>query len=301
MVMITKLDQMFDVLRKKPSKHLVAAYANDRHTVAAVEMARSMGLVEATLVGDRDAIQKSCKEEKIDPSVFNIVHEKEDMQAARTAVDLINEGRGDLLMKGLVSSDKYMRAILDKENGLMDPGAILTHVTVMEIPSYHKLLIVGDVAIIPLPGLKEKTAILKELIKTAHRLGNENPKVAVLAATEQVLPKIPACVDAAILSKMASRGQIKGAIVEGPLALDVIVDKESARIKKVNSEVAGDADCILFPNIESGNAFYKFNTKLAGGELSAIVVGGRVPAVLSSRGDSARTKLYSIALAAMMA
>ncbi|MDX2445438.1 MAG: phosphate acyltransferase, partial [Bacteroidales bacterium] len=129
----------------------------------------------------------------------------------------------------------------------------------------------------------------------------KKPKLAVLAATEQVLPKMQACVDAAILAKMGDRGQFSGAVVEGPLALDVAVDKVSAEIKKINSPVAGDADCLLFPNIEAGNVFYKFHTKLSGGELGAIVAGAKVPAILSSRGDSAKTKLYSIALAALLA
>ena len=161
---------MFEILHDRPKKRLVAAYANDAHTIAGVEMARKQGLVEGTLVGDREAIAKSCRDENIDPDSFLIVHEPDEMNAARKAVALINKGEGDLLMKGLVSTDKYMRAILDKENGLMNPGAILTHVSVLEIPGYHKLLTVGDVAIIPQPELKEKIAILNVLIKTAHSL-----------------------------------------------------------------------------------------------------------------------------------
>jgi phosphate butyryltransferase len=204
-------------------------------------------------------------------------------------------------MKGLVSTDKYMKAILNKEEGLMDPGAVLSHVTVMENPLYHKLLIVGDVAIIPLPEFKQKVAILNYLVNTAKALGIEKPKVAVITASEQVLAGMPSCVDAALLSKMADRGQITGAYVDGPLALDAAIDKESAEIKKLTGPVAGDADCLLFPNIEAGNVFYKTNTKMAGAELGAFVAGARVPCVLSSRGDSAQTKLYSIALAAMIA
>ncbi len=299
--MIKKLDELFTVLKAQKSKRLVAAYANDAHTIGAVSQAVDLGIIEATLVGDKEIIAVVCKQENIDINKFEIVHEPDEMQAARRAVALINEGRGDMLMKGLVSTDKYMRAILNKENGLMTPGAILSHVTVTENPAYHKLLIVGDVAIIPLPELKEKIAITNYLISVAHALGNTLPKVAVLAATEQVMPKMPACVDAALISKMADRGQITGALVEGPLALDVAIDKESAEIKKINSPVAGDADCLVFPNIESGNIFYKANTKLAGGEQGAIVVGAKVPAVLSSRGDSIKTKLYSIALAAILA
>ena len=174
-----------------------------------------------------------------------------------------------------------MRAILNKDAGLLPPKAILSHVTVIENPNYEKLLIVGDVAIIPVPDLDQKIAITNYLIQTAHRLGNEKPKVAIIAATEQMLPNMPTCVDAAIISKMGERGQIKGALIEGPLALDTAIDKESAAIKKLKSEVAGDADCLLFPNIETGNVFYKFNTKLAKGELGAIVIGAKCPAVLS--------------------
>ncbi len=299
--MITKLEELFGAVHAQKSKRLVAAYANDAHTIKAISLAIDKGLVEATLVGNAEIIAAVCRQENIDIRKFQIVNQTDEMEAARWAVRIINEGHGDMLMKGLVSTDKYMRAILDKENGLMLPGAILSHVTVMESPRYPKLLVVGDVAIIPQPGLKEKVAITQYLIGIAQALGIEQPKVAVLAATEQVMPKMQACVDAALIAKMADRGQIKGALVEGPLALDVAIDKESAEIKKINSPVAGNADCLVFPNIESGNVFYKANTKLAGGEQGAIVVGAKVPAVLSSRGDSIRTKLYSIALAAITA
>jgi len=298
---INKLVDMFEVLRARKKKTLVAVFANDDHTIEAVNKAIDFELIDGVLVGDERIILKILEKKGINPSKFRIVHEQNETNAAAKAVQLIKKGEGDLIMKGLVSSDKYMRAILDKENGLMDPGAILTHVSALEPKNYHKLLIIGDVAIIPLPELKEKIVILKYLIRTAQSLGIANPKVAILAATEQILPKMPACADAAILTGMARRGQIKGAVVEGPLAFDVIVDKESAKIKKIKSEVAGDADCILFPNIESGNVFYKCYTKLTGGDLGAVVVGARVPAVLSSRGDSVKTKLYSIALAALMA
>jgi phosphate butyryltransferase len=299
--MITRLDDMFKVLKSQPSKRLIAAYANDSHTIGAVNKAVDMGLIEATLVGDKKAILKVCEEEKIDSSKFRIVHEEDEMKAAVKAVTLINKGEGALLMKGLVSTDKYMRAILDKENGLLPPKAILSHVTVMENPNYHKLLIFGDVAIIPQPELKEKIAITNYVIQMAKALGIETPKIALIAATEQVSPKMQACVDAALIAKMAERGQIKHAVVDGPLALDVAIDKESAEIKKLNSGVAGDADGLVFPNIESGNVFYKTNTKLAKSELGAMLVGAKVPAVLSSRGDSIKTKLYSIAMAALSA
>ncbi len=295
---VDKLDQLFDILRSKPRKRLVAAFANDAHTIEAVSMAVDMGIVEATLVCDEPTMKKVCAEHNIDPNKFKIVQEADEMKAARKAVELINNGEGDVLMKGLVSTDKYMRAILDKEKGLLPPKAVLSHVTVVQVPTYHKLLIVGDVAIIPAPDLNQKIAITNYLIQTAHSLGLEKPKVALNAATEQMSAGMQACVDAAIISKMADRGQIKGAIVDGPLALDVAIDKESAEIKKVGGGVAGDADCIMFPNIESGNVFFKACTKLANGELGAMVMGAKVPCVLTSRGDSVKSKMYSIALAA---
>ncbi|MCX6232524.1 MAG: phosphate acyltransferase [Bacteroidetes bacterium] len=298
---INKLDQMFEVLKSKEKKRLVAAYAIDSHTIGAVSKAIDLGIVDATLVGDEESIRKVCKEEGIDVNKFKIVQEADETKAAALAVKLINDGQGNLLMKGAVTTDKYMRAILNKETGLMNPGAILTHVAVMENSGYHKLLICSDVAIIPAPDFKQKLTMLNYLISTAKALQIPKPKVAIIAATEQMLQGMPACVDAAILAKMGDRGQIKDAVIDGPLSLDCAIDKESAEIKKLKSEVAGDADCLLFPNIEAANVFYKTHTKLCGGELGAIVVGARVPSILSSRGDSEMTKLYSIALAALTA
>lgn len=299
--MITRLEQILDVLKSNEKKRLVAAYANDSHTIGAVYDAVQHGIIDATLVGDQETIEKTCADHNFDINKFTIVHEADELKAAQKAVELINNGDGDMIMKGLVSTDKYMKAILNKEKGLMPPKAVLSHVTVMENPNYHKLLVVSDVAVIPQPDLNQKIALTNYVINVARALGIEKPKVALIAASEQVLPKMEACVDAAIISKMADRGQIKNAFVDGPLAIDVAIDKESAEIKKLDSMVAGDADCMVFPNIESGNVFYKVNTKLAKAELGAMVVGAKCPAILSSRGDSVKTKLYSIALAALVA
>ena len=298
---ITKLDQIIELVKTKPRKRLVAAYANDEHTIEAVNNAVEMGIVDATLVGEEAVIREVCGKLNINADKFRIINEPVDVKAAAKAIDLINAGEGDILMKGLLSTDKYMRAILNKEKGLMPgPKAVLSHVTVIETPRYHKLIICGDVAIIPAPDLQQKVAITNYLIKTAKALQIEKPKVALLAATEQVLPAMQACVDACLISKMAERGQIKGALVDGPLGLDLAIDAESVRIKGLKSEVDGDADCLLFPNIESGNLFYKSNTKLAGAELGAMVIGAKVPCVLTSRGDSSKSKLYSISLAASL-
>ena len=300
--MITKLSQINDVVKAKGKKMLVAAYANDAHTIEATSLAVDAGIINATLVGDIETIKKVCAAENIDVNKYTLVQESDEAKAAALAVKLINEGKGDILMKGLCSTDKYMRAILNKETGLM-PGAkaVLSHVSVFEVPAYKKLLITSDVAVIPAPDLNQKIAITNYCINIAHKLGIEKPKVALIAATEQMMPGMQACVDSAIIAKMGDRGQIKNAIIDGPFGLDVAIDEESVAIKKVVSEVAGDADCLIWPNIEAGNVFYKTSTKFANAELAALVVGAKVPCVLSSRGDSAQTKAYSIALAALVA
>jgi len=299
---IEKISDIYEVLKGYThKKRLVVAYANDSHSIEAVSMAVKAGLVEGILVGDTETIKEVCKAERYDESLFRIVHEPNEIRAAEKAVEMVRNGEADVIMKGLVSTDKYMRAILNKERGLVAPNAVLSHVTVMECSAYHKLLILSDVAVIPCPDLNQKISMIKYVTTTARALGVETPRVALIAPTEQVLPKIQSTVDAAILAKMGERGQIPGIILDGPMALDVAVDKEAAEIKKIRSEVAGNADCLIFPNLESGNVFYKTNTKLGNSKQGAVLVGARVPSVLSSRGDSVETKLNSIALAAILA
>ena len=300
--MITNFEEIFEVLRSKSKKRLVAAWAVDDHTVTAAGKAVQLGIVEATLVGDKDKILAVCEAEKLDPALFTIVDNKDELKSIAQAVLMVKNGEGDILMKGLCSTDKYMRGILNKENGLLPPKAVLSHVSVLQNPTYHKLIMVSDMAVIPAPDFKQKQAEVKYLVKTAKALGIEKPKVAAIAATEQMLDGMPACVEAALLAKMADRGQISGCVLDGPLALDVALSQEAVAIKKLKSEVAGDADCLLFPNIESANVFYKTNTQLCPGvRTAAIVAGASAPCVLSSRADSIDTKLNSIALAALTA
>ena len=299
--MFTKFEQIYAFLKGRDSrKRMIAAWGVDTHTVAAASKAVEMGLADVTLVGDESLIAKACEEEGVDKGLFTRVHDPDELKSVARAVSMVREGEGDFLMKGLCSTDKFLRAILNKETGLLPPKGTLTHCTTLEIPSYHKLLFVGDVAVIPAPDLKQKQIIMECLVRTAKAVGVETPKVAILAATEQVLSSQPASVEAAMLSKMVERGQIRGCIADGPLALDVAIDMESVKIKGLVSPVAGDADCILFPNIESGNVFYKANSKLVPGVRQAgMLVGAKVPCVLSSRADSIDTKLNSIAIAAM--
>ena len=298
---IEKISDIYEVLKGDThKKRLVVAYANDSHSIEAVYMAVKTGLIEGILVGDADTIKEICRKYGYDESCFKIVHEPNDVKGAETAVEMIRNGEADIIMKGLVSTDKYMRAILNRERGLVAPNTILSHVVVMECPSYHKLLTISDVAVIPCPDLNQKISMIKYVTITAKALGIDTPKVALIAPTEQVLPKVQSTVDAAVLAKMGELGQIAGAVIEGPMALDVAIDKEAAEIKKINSVVAGEADCLIFPNLEAGNVFYKTNTKLGHSRQGAVLVGAKVPSVLSSRGDSVETKLNSIALAAIL-
>jgi phosphotransacetylase len=297
---IEKLSDLFVEFKGRPPKRLVVVNAVDEHTIEAVSQAVDMGIIEGILTGNTEVITQTCKSIGIDHGKFTIVPAATEDEASLKAASLVSEGKADLMMKGLVSTDKFMRALLNKDYGLLPPKGVLSHIAVMEIHNYHKLLIVSDVAIIPYPDLAQKITMTGYLIRTASALGIENPKVALIAATEQVIASIPACTDAAIISKMAERGQISGGIVDGPMALDVALDRESALIKKIESPVAGDADCLLFPNIDAGNVFYKMAAKLCKSHQAAIVAGAKVPVVLSSRGDSMETKLYSIALAALL-
>ena len=292
---------IFTALQSRDTKkRMIAAWSVDEHTVSAASRAIDLGLVDVTLVGDEAMIAQVCSKENIDISKFTVVHNPVELKAVAQAVQMVRDGEGDFLMKGLCSTDKFLRAILNKETGLLPPKGILTHCGVIENPHYHKLLFVGDVAVIPAPDLKQKQVIMECLVRTATSVGIKTPKVAIIAATEQVLSSQPATMEAALLARMADRGQIRGCVADGPLALDVAIDRESADIKGIAGPVAGDADCLLFPNIESGNVFYKANSKLVPGVRQAgILVGAKVPCVLSSRADSTDTKLNSIAVAAM--
>ncbi|MDR3235776.1 MAG: phosphate butyryltransferase [Prevotellaceae bacterium] len=300
--MINSFEEIYEKVISLPKKNLVIAWGVDSHSIHAAASAIEKGLTKVTLVGSQELIRKVCDTEKIDASIFQIVNISDESLAISMAVALINQGEGDILMKGLCSTDKYMRAILNKEKGLLPPKTVLSHITVLKHPFYHKLLILSDIAVIPAPDLPQKIAMVNYLVNTAHKLGIQRPKVAALAATEQLLTGMPACIDAALLSKMAERGQIKNCLLDGPLSLDIALSKEAAEIKQVHSAVAGDADCLLFPNIESGNMFYKSNSILTQGtRIAAVVAGAKAPAVLTSRGDSSDTKLNSIALAALIA
>lgn len=300
--MIKSLDEIVERARQRGRKRLAVAYGQDAHTIQAVYDAYEQGLVSPVLFGDKETIVKVCKELGIDADIFEIVNEASDVKCVQRAVAAVTAGDADVLMKGLVSTDKYMRGILNKDAGLFPPKGTLSHVAVIEMPSYHKLISMADAAVIPAPDFKQKTVLCRYLTQVANVLGIECPKVAFIAPSEQVLPSVPSSTEAAILAKMADRGQLGKITADGPLSLDVALYKEVAEEKKVKgSSVAGDADCLLFPNIESANVFFKSASHFGGAEMAAMVMGTKVPCVLTSRGDTAKTKLYSIALACLSA
>lgn len=298
--MITQLSKIVEEARKSGPKRLAVAYGQDAHTLQAVYEAYREGLVQPTIYGDRKTVHEVCEKEGIDVSVFNIVDEPNDVTCVNLAVSAVATGQADVLMKGLVSTDKYMRGILNKEAGLFPTGGVLSHVSVVELPGYPRLIIFSDAAVIPAPDFKQKTKILGYLKSTANVLGIECPKIACIAPSEQLLPTVQSSTEAAIIAKMGDRGQLGNVIVDGPLSLDVSLYPEVAKEKKVKgSDVAGLADCLLFPNIESANVFFKSATHFGNAQLAAMVVGTKVPCVLTSRGDTPQTKLYSIALACL--
>ena len=213
---------------------------------------------------------------------------------------LIIDGKAQILMKGLISTPYYLKPILNKDYNLVGKDGVLSHTAILEIPTYDKLLLVSDVAMIPYPDLNQKVQMINYNIKIAAKLGIENPKVAILTANEKVSDKMPCTMEAAVISKMAERKQIKGAIIDGPLALDVAISKHALEVKGLKSPVEGYADILIMPNIEAGNIFYKATTLLAKGMLAAVVTGAPFPAILTSRADDDDSKYYSIVLAAAL-
>ena len=276
------------------------AAGHDPNTIQAAAQAAGENIADVTLVGDGPRIAKLCGEFGLDEGLFNVIDEPDEYAAGAKAVAMVHAGDADVLMKGLIGTDKYMKLILNKETGLLPKGNVLSHVTVLDLPAYRKrhgkLLFVADVAIIPEPDLPTKIQILNYCIKAAKSFGVAEPKAALIAATEKVNPKMSACTDAALITQMNRRGQIKGAVIDGPLALDVALSPEACEIKGLDTAVGGAADILVFPSIESGNVFYKSATILSGGRLAAAVVGTTAPCVLTSRADSEESKFLSIAL-----
>lgn len=293
---IRSFAQLMEVARQKEAPRVAVAAADQAQTLIAVCRAREMDLAHPVLVGDEKAIRSLAAQEGLSLDGLDLVHQPQPRLAAQQAVRLVTDGMADLIMNGRAQPGDLLRAALARESGLR-MGRLLTDVSVFEIPGFDRLIFVSDIGVIISPTLEQKVGIVQNAIDVARALGVEQPRVALLSATEMVNPKIPTSLDASNLAKMAERGQIKGGIVDGPLALDNAISPQSAAIKGIQSPVAGQADILIAPDIETGNLLAKAITYFAGGKMASVVVGARCPLVMPSRADPPESKLVSLALA----
>lgn len=296
-----KLNELLEKAKKRGPKKVSVAVAEDEVVLNALERARKEGIINAILVGNKDKIAEISEKNNINLENYEVIDEKDEYNAAKTAVKLVADKSADFIMKGKIKTGDLMREVLKEEYNLRT-GKTLSLVSVFEIPLYHKLLVVSDAGMTIAPTLEQKVDIINNSVLVARTaLDIENPKVAILGAVEVVNPKMPATIEAAILSKMNARKQIKGCIVDGPFALDNAVSIEAAKHKGIESKVAGDADILIMPDIEAGNIFYKAMVFLGGAKVASSIVGAKVPVALTSRADSDEAKLLSLALTNLLA
>lgn len=297
--MITRLDELCAVARRVGPKKVAVAAAANGLVLKAIQQTEEMGFVEPLLVGRREEILAEAEEVSYSVSPERIIDVETKDHVATRAVELVRSGQADLLMKGYLHTDALLRAVLDPNHGLRTDRQ-LSHVFVMQVPTYHKLIAVTDAAINISPDLLQKAAIVQNAIDLMLSLGVQVPKVAVLSSVETINPRIPSTIDAACLHKMAERGQITGGIVDGPFAFDNAISRQAALEKGIDSEVSGDADILLAPDLDAGNILSKNLEYLASAQMAGIVMGARVPIVLTSRSDPPGARVYSLAMAVIL-
>lgn len=299
---IRSLDEM--VRRVKDSgrkKRIAVACAQDPNTIGAVAQSVNSGFAGAVMIGDTQKIRQVAQQQGIDPGNFELMHEPSEVAAVQEAVRMVKHNEADVLMKGLVGTDKFLKAVLDKERGLLPPQSVMSYVAAMEMPGYNKLLFVSDTAVIPFPDFRQKVAMVNYTVHMAHQFGIETPKVALISATEKVSQGFEQTIHDAAISKMAQRGQIKNAIVDGPLDVFLATDPESVTIKGISTPINGEADALIFPSLEACNSFYKGLMRFGGGQLAGLIQGTEKPVVVMSRSESAQSKFYCMALSCLMA
>jgi phosphate butyryltransferase len=299
---IQSLEQLVIHVKEQGLKKKVAvAWAQDENTLGAIAKAVEEGFVTALMVGDREKITGKARQEGINPSVFEIIHVPDEWQAAQEAVRMVKSGEADILMKGLVGTDKFLKAVLDKEKGLLPPKAVMTYVCAIQVPAYPKLMFISDPAVIPFPDLNQKIAMVNYTVTMARKFGIDKPKVALISAAEKLSDHFPSHSEYAMICRMAERGQIKNCTIDGPIDVFLACDKKSIEIKGVPTPIDGEADVLIFPSIETANAFYKGLMLFAGGELAGYIQGTEKPVVMMSRSESSLSKFYCIAIACLMA
>ncbi|NLK44026.1 MAG: bifunctional enoyl-CoA hydratase/phosphate acetyltransferase [Tissierellia bacterium] len=296
-MVLKNFDEMVEKVRGLSTKKTVALVAaEDRHSLEAVLNAEREGIVRPLLVGDEEKIRGLLKDLNVTKE-YEIFNEPDSNKAAYKAVELVRENKADFLMKGKIETAGILKAVVDKEKGL-GQGRLMSHFAIIELPTYHKLLVITDGGMVMYPDLDQKKEIINNAVDTLLKLGYERPKLGVLAAIEKVNPKMPETVDAGKLKDMYLEGQIENCIIEGPISYDLAIHEEAAKIKAYESEVAGDADALIVPDITTGNGVAKALVYSAKGKMAGIIVGAKVPIILTSRGSSAEEKFLSLALAA---
>lgn len=296
---IRSFEELLDSVKKKEKKILAIASAEGAEIIQAAKIATDQSILSPIFVGDKQKIENTCKEEGFDLTKADILDEKDKSKTSQLAVQLVKEKKADFLMKGKVSTSFLLKAVLDKEKGLRT-GKLLSHVAVVEIKKYPKFLLVTDGGMNIRPDVSAKIEILKNAVFVARKLGIEKPKVSCLTAVETVNPDMQETIDASVITKMAERRDLGEVVVDGPVAFDIAIDKKSAQMKGIESEVSGDTDIFLVPDIASGNIMVKALIYLADAKVGGIVVGGGAPIVLLSRSDTEKMKLYSMALGAVV-
>ncbi|MBE5906668.1 MAG: bifunctional enoyl-CoA hydratase/phosphate acetyltransferase [Lachnospiraceae bacterium] len=298
---IKNFEQLIDQVKGfAEPKRMVIAAAGEEHTLEAALHARKEGICRPILVGDKAKIMEILEKLGEEVPQEDIYDEAEPQKAAEKAVALVREGKGDFLMKGYLDTKVILKEVVNKEHGL-GKGGVMSHFTMFEVPNYHKIVVAVDGGMVTYPTLEQKKAIIENTVEVLHAYGYENPKVGVLACVEKVNPKMPETLDADALAKMNQNGEITGCIVEGPISYDCAMSKEIADFKGYESQVAGDVDVLIVPNIHAGNILGKVYTITCQAKMAGFIVGAKCPIVLTSRGSSAEEKYDSIVVSAAAA
>lgn len=296
---ITNFAELIEAARRVGPKRIAIAAAHNREVLTSAEELQNLGITRAHLVGDERAIEALAQELNLTLSGMTIIHEPDTARAAQRAVALARNGKADVIAKGQMKTSLILGAALDREKGLRK-GDLLTHVGIFEIPGFDRLLFLSDSGVVLHPTVSQKLIIIKNVVEVAHKFGLERPKVAILAAVNAVHPDMPVSIDALVLAKMAEQGRVEGAMVDGPLTLDVALSPQVARAEGVEGPVAGHADIVIVPGAEGGNILAKTIQYMAHARMAGLVVGAKVPIIINSRADTADTRLLSTAMAVIL-
>lgn len=300
MKQIKTFEQMTTHLQMCKSRKRVAVVCGyDNHSYTAIKRAIDEGFAEFILVGEITKYKNYFDFYDACPYI-TLINTENNEEAARKTVSLIREGKADILMKGIINTDVLLHAILNKDEGILQPGHVVTHLAVMQIPSYNKLLFFSDAAVIPNPTLEQRIAIINYAINVCHEFGIAKPRIAMIHCTEKASSKFPVSMDYTQIVERYKAGEFPNSVIDGPLDVRVACDKSSMEIKSINSPIEGEADVLIFPGIESGNTFYKSVTLFASAETAGLLMGTQCPVVLTSRSDSAETKFYSLCMACIL-